>query len=289
LRLQIRKNSDTEVILKAFHKWHVQSIAKFTEMFAFGIFDLQAKIIFMVHDRVGAKPLYYYHDQHGLVFASDIQTLNYYPHYKRELSQYGLQLYLQYGYIHSPWTIYDGVKKLNPGTYLIYDISNKAINEGTYWDLTPYYHFAKFGQPESDITEQLHSKLLTAFQLRMLADVPVGILLSCSIDSSLVAALLQANSSKPLDSLTIYFDQRSFDKSEYAKKTANNLGTCHHQYLCTVKEAEHILYQLPAIYSDPFADISAISTALVPHFAKQYVEVVLSGDGGDELFADYQS
>lgn len=282
-------DGDTEVILKAFHQWNIAAINKFRGMFSFCILDKEAKKAYLVRDRVGTKPLYYYHDSHIFIFSSEIQALRYHPCFKSVLCEQGMNLFFQYSYIASPSTIFKGTRKVRPGHYIEYDIVHHAYVEKQYWDLAPYYLLPKFSVSEAEATEQLQNLLIESFSLRMISDVPVGVLLSGGIDSSLVASILQSHASQPIDTFTISFNQKEYDESSYARKIAEHLGTHHHEKLCAWQDAESIIGNLPKIYGEPFADTSAIPTTLLSKFAKQKVTVALSGDGGDELFCGYSS
>lgn len=282
-------DSDTEVVLKAFHRWGIQSLAKFRGMFAFCVVDTDARRAYLVRDRVGVKPLYYFYHPQGLVFASEIKSLHHYPTFNNRLCDAGLQLYFQYGYVPSPWTIFHDVKKIRPGHYLIYDLEKNALQEQQYWDLSSYYHQDKIQLDEQQTIEQLEAILSESFALRMVSDVPVGVFFSGGIDSTLVASILQANTARSIDTFTIGFSDHNFDESSVARKIAQHLGTNHHEQICSWQEAKAIIPFLPKMYDEPFADSSAIPTALVSQFAKQKVSVALSGDGGDEMFCGYSS
>lgn len=286
---QFDSEGDTEVVLKAFHCWGVKSVNRFRGMFSFCIFDANHSKAYLIRDRAGVKPLYYYHDHRNFIFSSEIKSLHHHPEFKNKLSHHGLHLYLQYGYIAAPWTIFEGTKKVRPGHYIEYDLRNNTYQEENYWDMSEYYHLPKIQCDEQDAVNQLQNILLDSFSLRMISDVPVGVLLSGGIDSSLVASILQANTSRSLETFTIGFENQSFDESAHARKIAEYLGTSHNEQVCSWNDAQSIIAYLPKMYDEPFADPSAIPTALVSRFAKQKVAVALSGDGGDEMFCGYSA
>lgn len=286
---QFNTEGDTEVILKAFHKWKLNCLDKFRGMFSFCIYDKNEKKAYLIRDRVGTKPLYYYKDDSAFIFASELGSLRQHPEFKSDLCEQGTSLYFQYGYIASPYSIFQSTKKIKPGHYIEYDLIHHTCKEEKYWDLSHYYQLPKLSISESEAVERLHEELSHAFSLRMIADVPVGVLLSGGIDSSLIASILQANTTRPIDTFTISFSQKEYDESVYAKKIAEHLGTKHHEQLCTPQQAQAIIADLPKMYGEPFADTSAIPTALLAKFAKQKVTVALSGDGGDELFCGYSA
>lgn len=279
--------SDTEVVLKSFHRWGIAAINKFRGMFAFCITDERNKKAYLVRDRAGVKPLYYYHDTNILMFSSEVKSFKYHPRFTNKISDEGMSLYFQYGYVPAPWSIYDGARKLRPGHYIEYDFKSDSLIEKPYWQLTDYYQLPKFSASEAELTAELKKILTESFMLRMISDVPVGVLLSGGIDSTLVAAMVQSQSKKPIETFTMGFSKKSFDESHYARKIADYLGTKHHEKLCTWHEAESVIPLIPKMYDEPFADSSAIPTALISQFVKQNVTVILSGDGGDELFCGY--
>ncbi|SRR5579883_3210043 len=282
-------NGDTEVILKAFHKWGVQSINLFRGMFSFCIVDKKNKKSYLVRDRVGVKPLYFYQNHSIFLFSSEMKAFYAHPLFKKSISEKSLQFYLHYGYMGQDQAIFDRTQKVKPGHYIEYDFLKNEWSERSYWNLTDFYHAPKFDFNETQSIQQLHELLIDSFSLRMVSDVPVGVFLSGGIDSSLIAAILQKNSSEKLNTFTIGFGNKNFDESHHARKIAEHLGTEHHEKMCSSNEAEKIIEQLPLIYDEPFADISAIPTTLLAEFTKQKVTVALSGDGGDELFCGYSS
>lgn len=286
---QFQTNGDTEVVLKAFHKWGIAAIDKFRGMFAFCLLDKKSQRAYLVRDRVGVKPLYYYYNKLDFLFSSEVRSFQFFPGFDKKICENSLDLYLQYGYVPSPWSIFSNTRKVRPGHYVEYDIASNQITEKSYWSLSAYYQMPKLQFSEAELIDQLESILIDSFSLRMVSDVPVGVLLSGGIDSSLVAAILQANQNNKIDTFTMAFDKQSFDESVYAKKISNYLGTQYHEKLCTWKDAESVIPHIPKIYDEPFADSSAIPTALISEFVKKKVKVVLSGDGGDEMFCGYNS
>lgn len=278
---------DTEVILKAFHQWGIKSIDKFRGMFAFCIFDKKNQKTYLTRDRAGVKPLYFYHQDKTFIFSSEIKPFHRHPKFKKILCHRGLNLYFQHGYIAAPWTIFENLQKIRPGHYVEFDVLKNNYVEHQYWNLSNFYHLPKSSLDVHEMTEQLHEILKEAFSLRMIADVPVGVLLSGGIDSSLISSILQSHATQPLQTFTIGFDQKDYDESSYARTIANLLGTQHHEKVCTSQDAASIILNLPKMYDEPFADMSAIPTALLSQFTRQKVTVALSGDGGDEMFCGY--
>jgi len=286
-----KSHTDTEVVLKAFHKWGINAVHKFRGMFAFAIWDKRNKKLTLVRDRIGVKPLYWYFKDGLFMFSSELKALHKHPKFKKQLNLKGLTLYLQYGYITAPYTIFENTYKLLPGHYLEIDLKGNIKIE-PYWEIEDF--FLKgieekekwLKRSEEELTEELEELLTESFKLRMVADVPVGMFLSGGIDSSLVCALLTKEGYK-LKTFTIGFYEKEYNEAYYAKKVAEYLGTEHTEIYCTPKEAYEIIPKLPEIYDEPFGDSSAIPTFLVSKLAKSQVKVSLSADGGDEQFCGY--
>lgn len=279
-------NSDTEVVLKSYHFWGIDCVERFRGMFAFAIYDSKQQEIIIFRDRAGVKPLYYSLTDNALIFSSELRPLLNYPDFNKEIDFEAVSSYLQFGYIHAPKTIFKTVQKLLPGHYLKYDIKSKVLVKNCYWNINDFYENQV---AREDITEKLEATIIEAFNLRMIADVPVGVFLSGGIDSSLVAAIVQKYSKMPINTFTIGFEDKKYDESNYAKEIAKYLGTNHTELICNKEDALAIIMKLPKIFDEPFADSSAIPTVLVSELAKKQVSVVLSGDGGDELFCGYPS
>ncbi|MHC3994923.1 asparagine synthase (glutamine-hydrolyzing) [Thiomicrolovo sp. ZZH C-3] len=280
-------NSDTEVILKAFHAWGVACVEKFRGMFAFVIYDSRAEKLFMFRDRAGVKPFYYYVKDGLFLFASELKAFREHEGFEKTIDRSVIPVYMRFGYIPAPYTIFADTYKLKAGHYLEYDLQAGQFEIRQYWDVNVFYGKAKLDLSEEAVLDTLEQELTEAFQLRMVSDVPVGVFLSGGIDSSLVTALLQKDLKEPLRTFTIGFDEEGYDEAEHARKIASYLGTEHTEYYCTKEDALQVIPELPKIYDEPFGDSSAIATILVSKLAKEKVSVVLSGDGGDELFCGY--
>ena len=280
-------NSDTEVVLKAFHRWKFDAVQVFRGMFAFAIWDKVRKKLILCRDRIGVKPLYYYYKDGLFIFASELKAFHLHPGFQKELEPKALALFLQYGYIASPYSIFKHTYKLEPGHFLILNSKGELFLE-KYWDIKEHFKAKELSNSsEEEIAERLEDILLDSFKLRLVSDVPVGLFLSGGIDSSTVCTLLQKEISQPLKTFTIGFYEKDYNEAEYAKKIANYLGTDHTELYCTPKEAFEIIPELPEIYDEPFGDSSAIPTYLVSKLAKSKVKVSLSADGGDEQFCGY--
>jgi len=284
---KFNSNSDTEVILKAFHKWGIESIHKFIGMFAFCIYDKKKEKCYLVRDRAGVKPLYYYEKNGLFLFASELKVFYKHPGFKKEIDYNGLASFFRYGYILAPYTIFQNAKKLHVGYYIEYDLKSNIKVIKKYWDVYDYYNQPKLKIDENEAIEEIENLLISAFKYRMISDVPVGVFLSGGYDSTAVTAILQNNSNKRLKTFTIGFNIKEYDESIYAKQYAKILGTDHYEYIATEKDVIDIIPILPEVYDELFGDSSAIPTILVSKLAKEKVSVVLSADGGDEIFGGY--
>lgn len=284
-------NSDTEVILKAFHRWGLEAVKRFRGMFAFAIWDKTKRRLYLCRDRIGVKPLYWYFRENLFIFASELKALHRHPEFKKELEEKALLLYLQYGYIPAPFCIFKDTFKLEPGHFLILD-EKGPIEKVKYWDVKDFFikgleeRESWLKKNEEELAEELEVLLTESFKLRLVSDVPVGMFLSGGIDSSTVCALL-AKEGVRLKTFTIGFYEKDYDEAPFAKKVADFLGTEHTELYCTTNEAFEILPQFPYIYDEPFGDSSGIPTYLVSKLARSKVKVSLSADGGDEQFCGY--
>ena len=276
-------DSDTEVLLRAWQLWGGACLEKCRGMFAFAIWNTKRQELILCRDRVGVKPLYVYHHQELLIFASELKAILAHPQVVRELDHDALQLFLQLGYVPAPYSIFKHIKKALPGQYTTYT-SDGSVKTKEYWNVEST---TLEQTDEATALNTLEEKLISACNLRMIADVPVGVFLSGGIDSSLVTAILAKGGHTNLKTFTIGFQEATHNEATYAHAVAEHLGTEHHELLCTTKEAQDILPKLPEFFDEPFADASAIPTLLLSQFAKGQVTAALSADGGDELFGGY--
>jgi asparagine synthase (glutamine-hydrolysing) len=274
-------NSDTEVLIKAFHCWGEACIQKLIGMFAFSVYNEQTNELFLFRDRVGVKPLYYYFQNGTLFFASELRALSLFGILK-EINPDAVSLYFRFGFVPHSLSIYTSVSKLQPGHFL--KLSNGKCRIERYW--SPYQEI-DYSRKEDGWIEELETLLISAFRYRMVSDVPVGIFLSGGVDSTLLAAILQKYHGG-IHSFTIGFREQAFDESAYARMVAEHLNTTHIQKQLKLEEARVLLQDFYNIYDEPFADTSGIPTACVTKLAKESgMKVVLSADGGDELFGGY--
>jgi len=285
---EFESDSDTEVILKAYDKWGIKTVDKFNGMFAIAIYDKEKQKITLIRDRIGKKPLYYSSHNGYFIFASELKSLMLYPDFKKEIDKNSLNLFLFYGYITAPHTIFKETHKLEAGKYLEFDLKSKEVHIYTYWSIADSFSNRTLLQDsESQILQGLDKVLTSSVNYRMISDVPVGAFLSGGYDSSLISSIMQKLSDKPIDTFTIGFNEKSFNEANYAKEVATYLGTNHHELYLPIDEASQLIADIPKYYDEPFADSSQIPTMLVSKFAKESVTVTLSGDGGDELFCGY--
>jgi asparagine synthase (glutamine-hydrolysing) len=287
LGYSFHSDSDTEVIIKAYQQYGIDAVHKFIGMFAFAIYDIKKQQIYILRDRAGVKPLYYFHKNNCLLFASELKSIYTYPVFEKEINEKAVSLFFKYAYIRAPHTIFKNTYKLQPGHYLKIDVATKKVEDIKYYDVLDYYNKPKLKISEEEATNEVERLFTSAFQYRMVSDVPVGVFLSGGYDSTLVAGVLQKNNTQKIKTFTIGFNEAKFNEAPHAKKVAEYLGTDHHEYYCTTKEAQDIFPHLADIYDEPFGDASAIPTTLVSQFARKHVTVSLSADGGDEIFAGY--
>lgn len=285
---QFKSSSDTEVILHAFEEWNIECVHKFIGMFAFVLADQLHGKTYLLRDRTGVKPLYYYKTNEDLVFASELKAILKYPFFEKNINLASSAQFFKYGYIHAPNSIYEDIHHLEAGRYLVFDHALDKITENTYWSVKQFYQEPKSKISYTDAKEELEQLLISACQYRMVADVPVGVFLSGGYDSSFVAACLKKHySAGQIKTFTIGFEDPDFNEAQYAKKIAQFLGTDHTEHYCTQKDAMNIIPQLSNYFDEPFFDVSSIPTILLSDFAKKQVTVALSADGGDEIFAGY--
>ena len=291
--IRFQGHSDTEVLLEAIQAWGlVEALRRSIGMFACALWDRKEESLYLVRDRLGKKPLYYGWIGNLFLFGSELKVLRAHPNFQGEINPDALALFLRYGYVPTPYSIYKNVHKLTPGTWLAIHRNNleEKPSPNEYWSFSETVENSLRnpfkGTPKEAVAE-LETLLKDAVKLRMESDVPLGVFLSGGIDSSLVTALMQVQSSRPVETFTIGFHEAGYNEAECAKQTAKHLGTHHTEFYVTPKEAMEVIPLLPQIYDEPFADSSQIPTYLVSKLSRQHVTVSLAGDGGDELFCGY--
>lgn len=292
-----RGHSDTEVMLAAFESWGIAAtLQKMVGMFAFALWDHQEQSLTLARDRFGEKPLYYGWRNGTFVFGSTMNALRACPEWFEEVDRGALALYLRHGYVPAPYSIFSGIRKLTPGSYLTLRAGKAAGRElpepTVYWSVKEAMAAGvakRFsGTPEESVAE-LERLLRHTITNQMIADVPLGAFLSGGVDSSATVAIMQAISTKPVRTFSIGFDTAEYNEAEHAKAVAEHLGTAHTELYVGKQELLEVVPQLPAFYDEPFGDSSQIPTYLVSKMARQHVTVSLSGDAGDELFCGYSN
>ena len=286
-----RGHSDTETLLASIETWGIEkTLRSVTGMFAFAVWDRLDARLTLARDRIGEKPLYYGWCGRTFLFGSELKALKAYPEWSGQVDHGALASYMRYAYVPLPHSIYAGIRKLLPGTFIV--VSNQDAMEWPepqpYWSALDAAHQPVAGDAsDGEMADELELILKRTVKDQMVADVPLGAFLSGGIDSSTVVALMQAQSSQPVRTFSIGFHEADYDEAGHAKAVASHLGTHHSELYVTPEDALAVIPRLPTIYDEPFADTSGIPTYLVARLARQHVTVSLSGDGGDELFGGY--
>ena len=286
-----RSHSDTETLLAAIAAWGLDATLKqCVGMFAFALWDRHTCTLTLARDRFGEKPLYYGRQGDVLLFGSELKALKAHPAFRAEIDRDALALYLRHGYIPAPHSIYKGIFKLPPGTSVQISAELGMGEPIIYWSARQAAESGQrnlFEGGEVEAVQELERLLQQSIAGQMMADVPLGAFLSGGVDSSVVVALMQAQSRRPVKTFTIGFKDQDYNEAEYAQAVAKHLGTEHTELYVTPQQAMAVIPQLSHIYDEPFADSSQIPTCLVSKMAREQVTVSLSGDGGDELFGGY--
>lgn len=279
--------SDTEMILHAYAEWKEKCLDRFIGMFSFVIYNSKTEEIFIARDRAGVKPLFIYHKNGLVLFASELKSFHKHSDFDKQINPKAVQAYLQYGSVPTPHCIFEHCTKLQPGHYVQSSLKDFKYNPVQYWNVYDYYNKPKLLITPEEAIKETERILKSACEYRMVSDVPVGVFLSGGYDSTCVTALLQKDRTEALRTFTISVPDIGLNEAPYAKEIAEQLQTNHTETECTAQDAIDLIAQLPYFYDEPFADSSAIPTTLVSKIAKQDVTVALSADGGDEVFAGY--
>lgn len=285
---QFRSNCDTEVIIAAYREWGCNCFSRLNGMFAIALFDVKEQKLILARDRIGKKPLYYYWKDKTLIFGSELKPIMKYPEFPKKIKVSMIEEFLCNKYIAAPHTIFEDTYKLLPGTYVIYQES--SISTHTFWDIVVQKE--KYGKEEikeyEENKRQLNELLIDSVKSRLIADVPVGTFLSGGIDSTLVTAIAQKVTDRPVKTFSIGFYDKERNEAPYAAQIAKHIGTEHKELYVGETQILEMLEQLPFYYDEPFSDSSQLPTMLVSKLAAEEITVALSGDGGDELFCGYQ-
>lgn len=290
-----RGHSDTETLLAGFDVWGIKpTLRRAIGMFAIAIWDRTSSTLTLARDRLGEKPLYYGWQGSGenavFLFGSELKALRAHPGFENRINRGAISLQLRHNYIPAPYSIYEGIGKMAPGTMLTISLDHRLPEAQSYWTgigaamdgmATPFSGSAE------EAVDQLEVLLRDAIRKQMMADVPLGAFLSGGVDSSTVVALMQAQSNRPVKTFSIGFDEEGYNEAEYAKAVARHLGTDHTELYVSAEQAMAVIPNMPMLYDEPFSDSSQIPTFLVSRLARQHVTVSLSGDAGDELFCGY--
>lgn len=286
-----RGHSDTETLLAAIEAWGLgAALTRCIGMFAIALWDKRGRTLTLARDRLGEKPLYYGWQNNTFLFASELKALRAFPGFTPEVDRHVLALLLRHNYIPAPYSIYAGIRKLEPGHLLTVSLTGPTGEPTPYWSAAEIIAQGVRGPVEAspqELVDGLEQLLLSAVGGQMMSDVPLGAFLSGGVDSSTIVALMQTQSSKPIKTFTIGFNEDGHNEAPYARSVAAHLGTDHTELYVSADDALNVIPRLPKMYDEPFADSSQIPTFLVSQLASQHVTVSLSGDGGDELFAGY--
>lgn len=282
-----RSTCDTEVILAAYLKWGIQCIEKLHGMFAIALFDRETDEVYLVRDRIGKKPLYYWYEKENLVFGSELKPIMACPGFHKKVNTAILGRYLYQQYIKASDSIFQNVFQVEPGSILRF--ANGQITQWKYWDIKKVYHEKKGSGPKDyeEAKRELKKHLEKAVSQRMIADVPLGTFLSGGYDSSLVTAVAQSLSSERVKTFSIGFHDEKYNEADFAKQVAKHLGTQHTELYIDERDMFRLVDSIPKYFDEPFADSSQIPSMLVAELARKNVTVALSGDGGDEFFCGY--
>jgi asparagine synthase (glutamine-hydrolysing) len=282
---KFKTTSDTEVICAAYLEYGENCVHQFNGMFSFVIYDENKNVLFGARDRMGQKPFYYYHNGKQFEFSSQISSIQLFNR-NLSISNKSIQLYLSWGNIPDPFSIFNEIQKLKAGHSIVFNLHTGDLEIKQYWDID-YKGTNLFSGTFNQAKEELEALITNAVKIRLFADVPVGVFLSGGIDSSVISALAQKTTDTNIKTFSVKFNEKGFDESIYAQQVADYVGTDHHIIECNYKEGIDLIENFCYYYDEPFADASAIPSMLLSKYTKKQVTVALSGDAGDESFIGY--
>jgi asparagine synthase (glutamine-hydrolysing) len=286
-----RGHSDTETLLAGFDAWGIETtVKKSVGMFAFAVWDKQNHTLCLGRDRLGEKPLYYGWQGDAFLFGSELKALKAHPDFRAGIDRQALMLMMRHNYVPAPFSIYQGIEKLEPGSLLTVSLAKRDQRPCHYWDARQIMANGpadSFKGSADDAVAGLDAVLKQAVSGQMIADVPLGAFLSGGVDSTAIVAVMQSLADRPVRTFTIGFNESGYNEAQHAKQVAAHLGTDHTELYVTPQQALDVIPSLPGLYCEPFSDSSQIPTFLLSKMARQHVTVALSGDGGDELFCGY--
>lgn len=292
-----RGRSDTEIVLGAVDQWGInQTLQKINGMFLFIIWDRKERTLHIMRDRLGKKPLYIGWAGSDLLMSSELKSFHVHPQFEKKVNRDVLALYMRYGYVHAPYSIYHNVWQVPPGARITLKAETLRAGENLLNQFEYYWHMPRVieesrrkstDKSDSTIIDEFENLLKECVRERMISDVPLGAFLSGGIDSSVVVALMQQQATQPVKTYSIGFEDPKYNEAPFAKDIATHLGTDHHEMILSQQDALNVVPLLPFMYDEPFADASQIPTYLVSKFARSEVTVALSGDGGDEMLGGY--
>ena len=275
--------SDTEVVIQAYEEWGEQCVERFNGMFAFGLWDSRRKRFILVRDRIGVKPLFYYLDEEKLLFASEIKAILQYPQVDTELDHSAIYDYISLNYVPSPKTPFTHIRSLLPGHLLT--VQDGRIKVEEYWDL--HFDHTEQTRTEAEYVEEMVDLIRDSVRHRLISDVPLGAFLSGGVDSSAIVYFMAQSGHEPLKTFNVSFKESSYDESPYARVAARHAGASHSEVTCTADDFRDLMETIAWHADNLTADLSMVPMYLVARLAREQVTVVLSGDGGDELFGGY--
>lgn len=283
-----KSSSDTETLLMFIHYFGISlTLKKISGMFSISYLNIKENKIYLIRDRFGEKPLYYSIDHNLLFFSSELKALRYHPKFKKEINNQSLKNYFAYGYVPAPLSIYENTYKVEPATIVEINIDTLKHDTYKYWNIESNKYSKNFNLTDNEIKINTKALLKNSIKEQLISDVPLGCFLSGGVDSSLITALTQEISTNSLKTFSIGFENNFYDESKYSSNIANFLGTEHYDIRLKNTDIANAAQDMGDIYCEPFSDSSQLPTLLLSKFAKQYVKVCLSGDGGDEMFLGY--